>query len=59
MRNYQHGLSIAVNKFIGEIHFRNTREKRETNRLTLKKKTKKTKLRNRYITRQFSMYHRA
>ena len=45
---YWHRLSIAVDKFIGENHFRNTREKRETNRLTLKiktnKQTKKTKL---------------
>ena len=38
MRYYWHSLSIAVDKFTGEIHFRNTREKRETNRLTLKKK---------------------
>jgi len=34
MGYYLHGLPIAVEKLRGEIHFRNTREKRETNRLT-------------------------
>jgi len=42
MGYYLHGLPIAVEKVSGEIHFRNTGEKRETKRLT-EKKIKKQK----------------
>ena len=40
MGYYLHGLPIAVEKFSGEIHFRNTTEQREINRLTEKEKNK-------------------
>ena len=43
MGYYLHGLPIAVEKFSGEIHFRNTRETREINRLTEKEKKQKEK----------------
>ena len=44
MGYYLHDLPFAVEKFSGETHFRNTKEKRETNRLTeTKKQTNKLK----------------
>ena len=49
MGYYLHDLPIAVEKFSGEIHFRNTREKRETNRLRTTK-NKETNLKNKIKT---------
>lgn len=49
MGYYLHDLPIAVEKFSDEIHFRNTREKRKTNRLR-ETKNKETNLKNKIKT---------